>query len=138
VPIDTDGLQARVISLLRSANVANAAITDATRRVYDDVPQNISTGIGPYVEIAAAIETEDDSSLSDGVEHTFTLSVWSEHKGYKEAREVAQRIRRAVHRQSTYVGDMYTNMFLDDVQYLVSPDGVTRQAVIRLRCNCRT
>jgi branched-subunit amino acid aminotransferase/4-amino-4-deoxychorismate lyase len=29
-------------------------------------------------------------------------------------------------------------MWLDDVLYTVAPDGVTRQAIIRVRCACRT
>lgn len=138
MPLDTDGLQARVISLLRAANVAGAPTTDPDRRVYDDVPMNINSGIGPYVDIAGAIETEDDSSLSEGLEHTFTLNVWSEYKGFKKAREVTQNIRRALHRQTTYVNDMNVIMWMDDAFYTVAPDGVTRQAIIHVRCACRT
>lgn len=139
MPLDTDGLQGRIISLLRAANVANAAAEWAPdNRVWDTIPQNITTKPSAYVDIAGAFEQEDDSSVSDGVEHTFTLNVWSEYKGFKEVRQVAQNIRRALHHQSTYVVDMNVNIFVDDVLYTVAPDGVTRQAVIRVRCNCRT
>lgn len=136
--LDTDGLQARVISLMRAANVANAPTSDQYRRVYDDVPQGVTTAIGAYVDIGGAIETEDDSSLSDGLNHIFTFNVWSEHKGFQEVRRVTQNMRRALHRQTTYVGDMNVIMWIDDVLYTVAPDGVTRQAIIRVRCACRT
>jgi hypothetical protein len=136
--LDTDGLQASVIGLMRAANVANAPTTDQYRRVYDDVPQGVTTAIGAYVDIGGAIETEDDSSLSDGLNHIFTFNVWSEHKGFQEVRRVTQNIRNTLHRQTALVGNMAVIMWLDDVLYTVASDGVTRQAIIRVRCACRT
>jgi hypothetical protein len=137
--LDLFALQAWMIGMMRAANVVAAAAKWAPEnRVWDDAPQNVTTADGAYLDIAGKLDVLDDATLSDGVEHWITLNVWSEHKGFKEVTQVAGRIRACLHRQTFDVGDMHAIIWLDGVTYLTAADGVTRQAVIRLRCACRT
>lgn len=129
--IDIAGVQAAIVNRLKGSLVADG-------RIYDDVPQDVSTAQGPYVEIAAGIDVEDDTTLSDGIEHILTLNVWSQHKGQKEIKQVTTAIRSALHRQVMDVGAANCIFWIDGATYLDSGDGVTRQAVIRVRANCRT
>lgn len=129
--LNTNGMQARIYTMLVNANVAGG-------RVYDDVPPIINTGAGPYIEIGPGISSNDDASLSDGIEFTLTLNIWSEWKGLKQANDVADEIRRTLHRQVFSIGNMGVIMWMDDYQSMRAADGVTRQGVIRIRCACRT
>lgn len=104
-------------------------------RIYDEPPQSPDF---PFVEIASGIDTEDDSTLSDGVEHVMTMNVWSEWRGQKEIKEVTQTIRDTLHHATTFVGNMNVLVWVDNARYFDSPDGIGRQAVINIRCNCRT
>lgn len=92
----------------------------------------------PYAEFVSATDTEDDSTSSDGIEHIITMNVWSEWRGQKEIKSKTQLIRTTLHGQAFDVGNMHVIMWLDRVRYFDSPDGIGRQAVIDVRCNCRT
>jgi hypothetical protein len=126
--LDINAVQAQIVTMLIAANVCGG-------RVYDEPPV---TSLFPYTEISSAIDTEDDSTSSDGVEHTMTLNIWSEWRGQKEVKAQTQLIRTALHGQAFDAADMHVIMWLDNARYFDSPDGVGRQAVINVRCNCRT
>lgn len=129
--IDIAGVQMAIVNRLKGAEICGG-------RVYDDVPQNVSTAQGPYVEIASGLDIEDDTTLSDGIEHHLMLNVWSQHKGQKEIKQVTTAIRAALHRQVMDVGFANCIFWVDGATYMDGGDGVTRQAVIRIRANCRT
>lgn len=126
--LDVNAVQAQIVTMLTTANVCGG-------RVYDEPPVSSSF---PYTEIASGIDTEDDSTSSDGIEHTMILNVWSEWRGQKEVKSEAQKIRDTLHGQAFDAGNMHVIMWLDSARYFDSPDGISRQAVINVRCNCRT
>lgn len=126
--LDVNAVQAHIVTVLTAASICGG-------RIYDEP---VEFPKFPYVEISSSIDTEDDSTASEGIEHIMTLNVWSEWRGLKEVKTQTQLIRNTLHRQSFDVADMHVNMWLDSARYFDSPDGIGRQGVISLRCNCRT
>lgn len=129
--IDLFAIQAEMFDRMIAAQVANG-------RVYDDVPASVTTGGGAYVEIAGGLDIEDDTTLSDGIEHIMTLHAWSQYRGRKELKATVADLRACLHRLAFTAGGADCICFMDTVTYLDGADGATRQAVIRLRVLCRT
>lgn len=104
--------------------------------VFDEVPEQTEP---PYIEIGESVDVEDDTTLSDGIEHTLTLRAWSRnYKGHGEIRQMARDVRRALHREDLSVAGLSSCIcFVDGANYLTDPDGVSHQAVIRCRLMCR-
>jgi hypothetical protein len=126
--LDMNAVQAQIVTMLTTASVCGG-------RIYDEPPVEPDF---PYVDIASGLDSEDDATESDGIEHVMTLNVWSEWRGQKEVKSVTQAIRASLHREAFDIGDMHVIMWLDTARYFDSPDGIGRQAVIDVRCACRT
>lgn len=66
-------------------------------RVYDDVPVR---GEFPYVTFGQTSERDWSTGTDIGGEHVVTLHVWSRAAGRKEADEIIDAVRTALHDQA--------------------------------------
>lgn len=66
-------------------------------RVYDDVPVR---GEFPYVTFGQTTERDWSTGTDIGGEHVVTLHVWSRAPGRKEADEIIDAVRTALHDQA--------------------------------------
>lgn len=126
--IDTWPVQVAVKAALAGANVCGG-------RIFDDAPPDVAF---PYVEVGEAIDAEDDNSLSFGVAQVLTLRVWSRYRGHKETKEQVALIRTVLHQTSLVVPGLSSCIsYVDGVTHLDDPDGLTRQATVRVRLHPR-
>ena len=65
-------------------------------RIYDDVPVR---GEFPYVTFGQTTERDWSTGTDNGGEHVVTLHVWSRAAGRKEADEIMDAVRTALHDQ---------------------------------------
>jgi len=129
--VDMAAIQTYVYGRLVARNVAAG-------RIYEEVPFDVTTGDGPYVEFVDGLDLDEDVSLSSGIEHLMTLNVWDEQPSALPIKRIVQTIRTALHAKSFPVADMDCISWVDSAQYFKPSDGTTRQAVVRLRIICRT
>lgn len=66
-------------------------------RIYDDVPVR---GEFPYVTFGQTTERDWSTGTDIGGEHVVTLHVWSRAAGRKEADEIIDAVRTALHDQA--------------------------------------
>lgn len=124
--LDSNTIQAAVYAYLTDASICDG-------RVYDN-PEQARTLEYPYIEFAGAVAVNGDDSTGDGLEWSLTLHVWSEAHGQKEANEISDLIRAALHRKAfTTSSDIDCICWFDSAQNLKADDGEGWQAVIRLR-----
>lgn len=70
--------------------------------VLDDVPEPKPY---PYVVIGEAVETPDNVHGAFGSRVAATLHVWSEHRGYSEALDIAGHLMRLLDHQDVPIPD---------------------------------
>src|SRR5262245_43273724 len=77
-------------------------------RIFDDVPQGTPL---PYVTLGRIASQDWSTGSEHGTEHIFTVHVWSEARGKKQAHEVLGAIRAALHDQPlTVAGHSLINL----------------------------
>lgn len=88
----------------------------ATVGIYDYVVQpgepESETFDFPYVTIGDNIHDNWDTDTESGFDSTLSISVWSRHKGRKEALTIMDSIRAALHRYELSVPGL-NSIFLD-------------------------
>lgn len=127
VIIDLNDLQTFIVTRLIDAEVADG-------RVYDEPPQ---AKVFPFVEIAGSVNETDNTSDADGVQHTLTINIWSEHRGFKEVNQIARQVTDSLDLLQTSIDGMNVILFVESYTSLDGADGVTRQGVVRVRCAAR-
>lgn len=105
-------------------------------RVYDRVPREAAT---PYVSFGPSQTLEDDAECIEGFEVIQQLDVWSTEPGYRQAKEVAGVVRKALHYADLALdGFAWVEITVRNIQYLRDPDGLTGHAVIDVRALLET
>ena len=113
--------------------VADTAITAllGADRIYDDVPQGSPL---PYLTLGQSTVRDWSTGTDDGNEHLITLHVWSDAKGKKQASDIADAVRTALHDQPlTLVGHRLVNLRHEFSEARRDPDGATVHATVRFR-----
>jgi hypothetical protein len=116
-----------------AALTANAALTAllGSDRIYDDVPQGAPK---PYLTLGQTTVRDWSTGTEEGNEHLVTLHVWSGARGKKEAGEIAEAARSALHDQPlTLVGHRLVNLRHEFSEARRDPDGSTIHAILRFR-----
>jgi hypothetical protein len=122
-------LQQSVFAAL-SADAALTALIGAGR-VHDDVPQGTPL---PYVTLGPATLRDASTSTEDAAEHAFTVHVWSGARGKKEAHEILDAVRAALHdRPLTPSGHRLVNLRHDSSEVRRTPDGTALHGLARFR-----
>lgn len=107
------------------------AITAIPLTVYDEAPENAPF---PYVSIGES-STQDAGNKTHHADDDYqTIHVWSRAKGFKECKDMANKIVQAIS-ERTFTETGFKIMFLeiDQVIFLRDPDGLTRHGVIRAK-----
>lgn len=96
--------------------------------VHDHVEQDYD-GF-PYVTIGEDVFTENDTDDSNGHIVTCTVHTWSRKLGRKETKQIQEVIYGLFHKQNLSItGYNVVNIYQEDVQTMVDPDGITRHGV---------
>ncbi len=106
-------------------------------RVYDDVPQNAAF---PYVHIRSTQVIPDDTSGPDtGVSSFIDIDVWSRERGNRQALELMDEIKAALHLVTlTVAGRTSAHCWVQDMRLLLDPDGVTRHGIVTIEVKHRS
>jgi hypothetical protein len=112
---------------------ADAALTAliGPGRVYDDVPQGTQL---PYVTLGQAVAQDWSTGSGGGTEHTFTVHVWSAARGKKQADEILDAVRAALHDQPLVLtGHSLINLRHERSETRRDLDGETVHGTARFR-----
>jgi hypothetical protein len=100
-------------------------------RVHDDVPQ---ASPFPYISFGHSLVRDWSTGSEDGSEHVVTLHVWSQGKGKKEAHEIMDAVRSALHDQAlSLAGHRLVNLRHELSEARREPDGDTTHGIVRYR-----
>jgi hypothetical protein len=123
-------IQGALVTLLKGLN------TTAGTRVYDHVPRGNNgqiTATFPYIALGGGSSDPVDEECQDRTETSITIDFWSRAVGFPEAKTAASIIRAALHEQPlTVAGHTVDRMYVDRVDYLRDPDGLTSRARLTL------
>jgi hypothetical protein len=129
MPSASWSLQQSVFAAL-SADAALIALLGAGR-IHDDVPQGSPK---PYLTLGQSTVRDWSTGTDDGNEHLVTLHVWSDAKGKKQASEIADAVRTALHDQPlALTGHRLVNLRHEFSEARRDPDGATIHAILRFR-----
>ncbi|WP_223188601.1 DUF3168 domain-containing protein [Streptomyces sp. TRM68416] len=77
----------------------------------------------PYIETGDAVETPDNSHDSHGSNTVITLHVWSQYRGFHQARTIANRLRALLeHRPLSIAGHRHVATYFVSQQTLTDPE----------------
>jgi hypothetical protein len=114
--------------------IANAGVSAIVgSRVFDG---KIRQGVTfPYVTFGPSDQIEDDADCITGLIETIQIDCWSRAGGgFLEVKELADAVRRALHR---YSGDMGSHALVEmrvtGTRLFRDPDGITNHAVISVQ-----
>lgn len=100
-------------------------------RIYDDVPQRADF---PYVTFGPGLARDWSTGSEDGSEHIITLHVWSRASGKKQACEIMDALRAALHEQTlTLSGYRLINLRHEQSEARRDTDGATYRGIARFR-----
>lgn len=100
-------------------------------QVFDDAPQ---ATVFPFITLGTSSERDWGTATEDGGEHVVTLHVWSRKAGRREAREIMDAVRQALHdRELGLSGHRLINLRQEFAEARRDPDGETYHGIIRLR-----
>lgn len=120
-------LQKTIYAALDGNNALSAVVSG----VYDDVPEGANY---PYVIVGEHTSNNFGSKTLDGLEYTLTIHIWSQYRGRKEVKEIAEIIYDALHDSSLSVsGASLVNLRQEFETTLLDSDGITRHGVMRFR-----
>ena len=123
-------LQQAVYAML-AANTDLQALIGNPPRLFDYVPRDSAF---PYVVLGDETESDWSTATEGGTEHLFTVHAWSRNAGHREAKQIAEIIRAALHDVPLTLADAT----LIDLRHLATDftresDGQTFRASLRLR-----
>ncbi len=100
-------------------------------RIYDDVAVR---GEFPFMTFGQTTERDWSTGTDDGAEHIVTLHVWSRAAGRKEADEIMDAVRTALHDQAlSLTGHRLVNLRHEFSDARRDPDGESYHGVTRYR-----
>ena len=100
-------------------------------RIYDDVPVR---GEFPYVTFGQTTERDWSTGTDDGAEHVVTLHVWSRAAGRKEADEILDAVKAALHNQPlSLTGHRLVNLRHEFSDARRDADGESYHGITRYR-----
>lgn len=108
------------------------ALMPAGTRIYDDVPQGTAC---PYLSLGEFDVVNWGTALTPGTDNYFSVHVWSQYAGWKEASDLADLIVQALS-FTNFVVVGYTwawDLELVNMVRLRDPDGITRHISIQFR-----
>lgn len=121
----TLAIQTAVYALLSG----DATLSGLVTGVFDEVPEGTAY---PYVVVGEAFETPDNSHDRHGRRTTETIHVWSDHQGFSEAVEIADRVVELLDHQTLAVsGFHHVTTRFDFMQTLRDPDLDIRHVPVR-------
>lgn len=116
---ETLAIDAGVIGLLGSS------------RIYDDAPQRSAF---PFITLGQSTLRDWSTGSEDGDEHLLTVHVWSRAEGRKEAHEIMQALREALHERALSLeGHRLVNLRHELSEARREADGETYHGIVRLR-----
>ncbi|WP_156722888.1 DUF3168 domain-containing protein [Streptomyces apocyni] len=117
IAASADGpVQDAVLALLRADTELMALVTVVADWVKEKQPY-------PYVKTGESVETRDNTHDSHGSSTVITLHVWSQYRGYSQARAIASRLRALLeHRPLTIVGHRHVATYFVSQQTLTDPE----------------
>ena len=123
-------LQQAVYAML-AANTDLQALIGNPPRLFDYVPRDSAF---PYVVLGDETESDWSTATEGGTEHLFTVHAWSRNAGHREAKQIAEIIRAALHDVPLTLADAT----LIDLRHLATDftresDGQTFRASLRFR-----
>lgn len=120
------------LSAVRDAALADADVqTVLGARIYDDHPPD---PVFPYMTIGRIESRSADSALTQALEHSATLHVWSRNGGRAEALDAVHALRAALHDQDIAItGRNLVLLLATFVDVFRAGDGRTTHGVLRLR-----
>lgn len=118
------------IFMALSGNVTVTGLLGGAR-IFDDVPRGAQF---PYVTFGQSTMRDFSTGSEEGREHVVTLHVWSRAAGRKEAHEIIDALREALHDASlTLTGHRLVNLRYELSDARRDPDGETYQGIVRYR-----
>ncbi len=81
-------------AILAALGTSDGLAVHVTGRILDHAPANVEF---PYITFGRTSIHDWSTDTDDGAEHLFTLHVWSRGKGKKEALEIMELARQALH-----------------------------------------
>lgn len=120
-------LQAAIYGILQADADLTAIVGD---RIFDRVPK--AGDVPPYVTFGPADEVNNDADCIDAADHALQIDVWSEKQGgFKEAKEIAFLIKRAVHEvEFDLPTHALVEMRVTIIRYVRDQDGLSSRAII--------
>ena len=100
-------------------------------RIYDAVPQSVTF---PYVTLGEDVITDWSTSYEDGASISFTVHVWSRHRGREETKGIQGAIYNALNRADVSALN-YDIIAIDfeTSQSFLDADALTRHGVSTFR-----
>lgn len=100
-------------------------------RIYDGPPPNPTF---PYVTIGPDQTLSTRADCFDGSEIVIQFDAWSRTSTQVEAKNIGEAVRRSLNGAPLeLIGYVLTDLWLDTMQTLRDPDGLTSHAVITFR-----
>jgi hypothetical protein len=121
-------LQGLIITTLK-ASPAVMALVDG---IYDQPPDNPWGGLRQaYISLGPSDVQIDDADCVAGETHNTQIDVWSRAVGMPQCKQIADAIKRALHKQDfTLPTNGFVEMLLTMAHYLRDPDGITSHAAL--------
>lgn len=122
-------IQKAVVAALKAAAPVAALVGT---RVYDRIPEPAAY---PYVNVGEIQALDDDTDCGPSLEIFMTLHAWSNAFGAVQARDLAAKVRAALHRQALTLDTPHvlTEGEITDVRVFPDPNPALTHAVITYR-----
>ncbi len=122
-------LQKAVFAALSGDSALTSVI--GSGRIYDDVPRDTEF---PYVTFGQSQVRDWSTGTDDGLEHVFTLHVWSRENGKREVHEVMDLLMSALHQAPlALTAHRLVNLRHEFSEARRETDGETYRGLVRYR-----
>lgn len=132
-------LTAAIVPGLKAFAPLAALIGD---RVFDDVPadgEGFAVAQLPYVSLGAAHEISTGPECVEAVEIMFRIDAWSDAVGFGEVMQIAEAVKRALHRAEFELADnALVEITHRRTDRLRAPDGLISQAIVEFSATIET
>jgi hypothetical protein len=124
-------LQQGIYSALTGSTAVTAHVGT---RIYDHVPQGTASIPKPFLVLGEDTQADWSTKSFDGQESTITLHAFSEYRGKKEVKQIADAMYQRLHNGTFSVsGQTLVLCQFEFADSFMESDGVTRHLVQRYR-----
>jgi hypothetical protein len=124
----TWGLQQAIYARLNGDNTLTSTLGAA---VYDEAPDGVAF---PYITIGQVTEAPNPTMGRTGRDLTVTLHIWSQAKGYKQTKDIQNRIDALLEWWKPTVTGWHSTVCQQEFfEVFRDEDGITRHGVSRYR-----